>query len=294
MKINEAIERYIQYLQVEKGLSLNTLLSYNNDLKKFFVFYDDKKTTDDLLESDLNDYVKDMLIEGMSSSSAGRKISTIKNFYLFLMDEGIVKNKFNINIEIPKKDKYLPSFLSVEEVDALLNAPNVEKPDELCDKAMLEVMYSCGLRISELTNLKKTQINSLENFVIIYGKGNKQRRVPINNYALKWVNRYISEVRDNNNKKKSPYLFINKDGKPISRQHIYVKMQKYAKIAHIDKEISPHTLRHSFATHLLEAGADLRLVQEMLGHSNIETTQIYTHLSNNRIFNVYDLYNKRK
>ncbi|MEG0034365.1 MAG: site-specific tyrosine recombinase XerD [Bacilli bacterium] len=294
MKINEAIERYIQYLQVEKGLSLNTLLSYNNDLKKFFEFYSSKETTDDLLESDLNDYVKDMLIEGMSSSSAGRKISTIKNFYLFVTDEGIVKNKLNLNIEIPKKEKYLPSFLSIEEVDALLNAPNIEKPDELCDKAMLEVMYSCGLRISELTNLKKTQINSLENFVIIYGKGNKQRRVPINNYALKRVNKYILEVRNVNNKKKSPYLFINNEGKPISRQHIYVKMQKYAKIANIDKEISPHTLRHSFATHLLEAGADLRLVQEMLGHTNIETTQIYTHLSNNRIFNVYDLYNKRK
>ena len=188
----------------------------------------------------------------------------------------------------------LPTYLTIEEVEALLEAPDLTKKGELRDKAMLEVMYASGLRVSELINLEKHQLNMKRGVIKVMGKGSKERKVPIGEFALEYVVKYIEEARNFNPGKDSKYLFLNREGKPISRVYFFKQVRKYAERAGINKVISPHTLRHSFATHLVEQGAELRAVQEMLGHSNIATTQIYTHLSKSRIRSAYDLYMNKK
>lgn len=294
MKINDCLSSFFQFLEVEKGLSQNTLEAYNVDLREFFEFYKDTiKDSDDLKGEDINSYVIDLSINGYSTSSISRKISAIKNFYMFILDEQINTN-IELNITTPKKEKHLPSFLSVEEVESLLDAPDLSKINELRDKAMLEVMYSSGLRVSELINLKKENVNFIQKIIKVTGKGNKQRSVPIGDFAMDYLAQYLSKIRFNSKMRDSKYIFLNKNGQRISRQYFFTRLKYYADKAGIYKSISPHTLRHCFATHLLEAGADLRLVQEMLGHSKIETTQIYTHISTKRIISAYDLYNKGK
>lgn len=191
-------------------------------------------------------------------------------------------------IEMPKLNHSLPNVLSLEEVEALFSAPDMTKKEGIRDRAMLEVMYASGLRVSELLSLKLSQYSSSLNCLKIYGKGNKERMVPIGDYALEYLTKYLREVRDFNIGKKTDYVFLNKAGKPITRQYFWQQIKKYGEIAQIKKSISPHTLRHSFATHLLENGADLRMVQEALGHSKISTTQIYTHVSTKRILSIYD------
>ena len=193
-----------------------------------------------------------------------------------------------------KKSEHLPNCLTVEEVEALLDAPDVRKKGELRDKAMLETMYASGLRVSELLSLERGMLNIKRGVIKVMGKGSKERKVPIGEFALEYVVRYIEEVREFNVGKGSKYLFLNRCGKPLSRVYFFKQVKKYAERAGINKEISPHTLRHCFATHLLEQGAELRAVQEMLGHSNIATTQIYTHLSKNRIRSAYDLFMNNK
>ena len=194
----------------------------------------------------------------------------------------------------PKGSKKLPVCISIEEVEALLNAPDLDKNEGQRDRAMLEVMYSSGLRISELLNLTMRQINFQRGMLRIVGKGNKERIVPIGDYALEYLNKYITEGRRKNINKNSDYVFLNRYGEPLSRVYFFKQVKKYAKEAGIKEEISPHTLRHCSATHMLENGAELRAVQEMLGHANIATTQIYTNISSKRILSAYDLYSKRK
>ena len=213
--------------------------------------------------------------------------------YMFLKREKIIF--INIpDIEPPKKPQRLPNCLSVEEVEALLDAPDISKPEGLRDKAMLELMYSSGLRVSELISLERRRINLDRGIATIFGKGAKERKVPIGDFALEYVKKYISEARNKNPGKDSKYLFLNRYGKSLSRQYFFKQVRKYATLAGITIEISPHTLRHCFATHLLEGGAQLRMVQEMLGHVNIATTQIYTHISTKRIISAYDLYMNKK
>ena len=295
MEIADALDLFQQYILAEKGLSKQTYQSYLSDIELFFQYFSNKKDTNDLLGEDIIEYLRYASSSGQINKVATylRKMSSLKSFYLFLKREGI------LNVEIPemyapKKPQILPNCLSIEEVETLLDTPDITKPEGLRDKAMLELMYSSGLRVSELLSLERRKINLERGIVSIFGKGAKERKVPIGDFALEYVNKYIDEARRKNPGKDSKYLFLNRYGKPLSRQYFFKQIKKYALLAGIQTPISPHTLRHCFATHLLENGAQLRAVQEMLGHTNIATTQIYTHISTKRIMSAYDLYMNKK
>ena len=299
MEISDAIEMFQQYLLVEKGLSKATIESYTDDLKQFFIFFNMRKTTEDLVAEDLNEFLAHQLSSVdsrgkiRSAATAIRRLSSTRSFFIFLKKEGLFTGEIP-DIETPKKPTYLPNCLTIEEVEDLLNAPDIEKPDGLRDRAMLETMYASGLRVSELLALERGKVNMKKAVVLVYGKGAKERKVPLGDFAIEYIRKYIEEARNKNIGKDSKYLFLNKYGKPLSRQYFFKQIKKYAAEAGITTSISPHTLRHCFATHLLENGASLRAVQEMLGHANIATTQIYTHISTKRIRSAYDLYMKTK
>ena len=293
MEINDAIELFQQYLLVEKGLSRQTVVNYTDDLKQFFIFFENRKYVEDLVGEDIIEFFRHEIAEGKSISTATRRLSSTKSFFLFLKRDGYFEGEVP-NFEAPKKPEYLPNCLSIEEVEELLDTPNIEKPDGLRDRAMLETMYASGLRVSELLVLERSKVNFKKAIVSVMGKGAKERKVPLGDFAIEYIQKYIEEVRNKNPGKESKYLFLNRYGQPISRQYFFKQVKKYAAEAGIMTPISPHTLRHCFATHLLENGAQLRAVQEMLGHANIATTQIYTHISTRRIRSAYDLYMKRK
>jgi integrase/recombinase XerD len=294
MDIQQAIEEFLQHALFEKGLQTRTIEDYKEDFKSFFYYFPYIKTTDDLTEDDIENFTYKQGLDELKASTISRRISTIKTFYLFLDNEGIRKNLVH-EVIMPKREKHIPSVLTVEEVDRLLDAPDLNTKSGIRDKAMLEIMYGCGLRVSELVNLVKKSVNYNERIITLVGKGAKERSIPIDEYAINFLDQYIVEVRDKiPNSLSNNYIFINMRGQRISRQYFFNQVKKYAKEANIEKEISPHTLRHSFATHLLENGANLRTVQRILGHTNAETTQIYTHLSNKTLHNAYDLYWKRK
>ena len=295
MDINDAIELSLEYKAVEEGLNIkSTIPDYKDDFKVFLKYFPNIKTVDDLNDELIDNFIYEQSLNDLKSSTISRRISTIKNFFLFLENEKIATNLVK-EVILPKKEKHIPTFLSIDEIKNLLSVFDETKPTEYRDKTMVLVMYSAGLRVSELINLEKRSINFEEKLITLKGKGNKERFVPLNYIAIEYLNNYLSQNKNNKVFSKSKYLFINKkDGKPLTRQYFFVELNKYAKRAGIDKKISPHTLRHSFATHLLENGADLRVVQELLGHSKIETTQIYTHLSTKKILDALDLYSKRK
>ena len=288
MEIVDAIDLYQQYLLVEKGLSVQTVKSYLDDLKQFFILFPDYKETNDISGGDLKLFLADQISQGKSIPTALRRLSSTKGFLLFLKKDGYFYDEIP-DIEPPKKPSRLPTCLSLEEVEMLLDAPDMSKPSGVRDKAMLDFMYASGLRVSELISLKRKNLNLKKGIVIVFGKGAKERKVPVGEFAMEYVVKYINEVRGKNKNSGSEYLFLNMKGEPISRQYFFMQIRKYAEQVGIDKVISPHTLRHCFATHMLEGGAQLRAVQEMLGHTNIATTQIYTHISTKRILSVYDL-----
>ena len=292
MTLNEASDLYFQYLRVEKGVSNETIRNYEYDLRIFFETLN-KKTTSDLKSGDIQEFIRIQTQNMLSIPTILRRISSTKNLYLFLEKERLISFQID-SLEKPKGAKKLPVCISIEEVEALLEQPDLSKPEGQRDRAMLEVMYSSGLRISELLNLRMNQINFDRGMVKIVGKGNKERVVPIGDYALEYLIKYINDGRRKNPKRNSDYLFLNRYGEPVSRVYFFLQVKKYAQQAGIKVEISPHTLRHCFATHMLENGAELRAVQEMLGHANIATTQIYTNISSKRILCAYDLYSKRK
>ena len=292
MRIDDAIDLFNQYILVEKGLSTQTAKNYLDDLKQF-IAYIDKQYVEELEGDDLEAFLKYQISSGLSIATSLRRLSSIRSFFLFLKRENYYAGEI-ADIPSIKKPEHLPNCLSVEEVEMLLDAPDMTKESGIRDKAMLELMYASGLRVSELLNLEKSKLNIKRGIVTIYGKGAKERKVPVGDFALSYVVKYIDEVRVNNKGASSKYLFLNREGKSLSRQYFFKQIRKYAEQCGIDVVISPHTLRHCFATHLLENGAQLRMVQEMLGHSNIATTQIYTHISTKRIISAYDLYMKRK
>ncbi len=293
MEISKAEELYWQYLRVEKGVGPMTIKDYQEDLTLFFREFPDITDTSDLKIRYITDFMTIQSEAGLSAPTILRRLSATRNFFLFLSSEKIIDLDIP-KLKGPKLPKKLPLVMTEEEVDDLLEAPNMSKKSGIRDRAMLEVMYSSGLRVSELVSLKLKQIDFENGIIIIIGKGNKQRSIPIGEFALEYLNRYIQEVRSKSRFRKSNYVFLNKSGEPISRVYFWKQIKAYAEKAGIDKDISPHTLRHCFATHLLENGADLRMVQEMLGHSNIATTQIYTHVSSKRIMSAYDKYGLRK
>ena len=288
MEIVDAVDLYQQYLLVEKGLSVQTVKNYLDDLKQFFALFSDYKEVSDISGSDLKLFLADQISQGKSISTALRRLSSTKGFLLFLKKDGYFYDEIP-EVEPPKKPSRLPTCLSLEEVELLLDAPDMSKPGGIRDKAMLELMYASGLRVSELISLKRKNLNLKKGIVLIFGKGAKERKVPVGEFAMEYVVKYLNEVRGKNKNSNSEYLFLNKNGEPISRQYFFMQIRKYASQVGIDKVISPHTLRHCFATHMLEGGAQLRAVQEMLGHTNIATTQIYTHISTKRILSIYDL-----
>ena len=294
MNIIDAFENYLQFLRFEKGLTNQTIQDYKDDFAQFLKYYPSKVDLDDLTSSDLNEFSYDQAINGKSSATITRRIATIKNFFLFLESENLKSDLLNTEISLPNKEKKLPKVLSEEEVIELLKTPDKHTDLGKRDYALLEVLYSCGLRVSEAEKLQLNQINTQEKIIKVVGKGKKERIIPIRDEALNAIKDYIYNVRSEKRIVDKNYVFLNRSGKKLTRQVIYSLVVKYAKYAGIEKKIHPHTLRHSFATHLLDNGADLRVVQELLGHTNIGTTQLYTHVTTKTLVKSYDLYWKDK
>lgn len=279
--IEEEIKNFKSYLLVEKKYSKNTIDAYERDLLKFQEFI--TTTITKVTEKDIHNYLKELGKEGMNERSISRVISCLKSFYKFLLIDKVVTKNPMENIEIPKLKKILPHTLTEEEVNRLLEVPLIDD-FSYRNKAMLEVLYATGIRVTELVNLKLGDID-LENATLrTMGKGSKERIVPLGEYALRYLKIYLEKYRSRLLKRDyNDYLFLNNHGKQITRQGFFKIIKMRARDANIQKELSPHTLRHSFATHLLNHGADLRSIQELLGHSDISTTQIYTHVSNEHL-----------
>ncbi len=283
------LEAFLDYLRVERGLSSNSIQAYSNDLKKYLQFLATRKIKDirEVKRDDIVDFLF-FLRENASISSIARILSSIRNFHRFLYREKIIPYDPSQLIETPKLDKKIPQVLTLEEVERLLKAPNLKKPQGVRDRAILELMYATGLRVSEVASLKMRDVNLEVGFLRCQGKGAKERIVPLGNIAKKFLEKYIKEVRQKFLKKRmSDNVFLSQGGRNLTRQYIWKMIKQMIKKAKIKKPVSPHTLRHSFATHLLERGADLRSVQEMLGHSNITTTQIYTHINKLRLKEIH-------
>ena len=296
MLLEDAIGNYFQYLAAEKGLSLATIESYGSDLRVFLNDFPTKQSTSDLYPSDLYDFAMLESEKERSASSIARRLSAVYGFLRFLRREGIIDAVAD-RVEAPKLPKRLPTVLSEDEVESLLDQPDTETESGARDKAMLETMYACGLRVSELCALKLRDIHVGRNVIMVgKGKGAKDRIVPISEFALEWLLHYIDHYRCRNKGKKNPYVFLNRQGEAVSRQYFFMSVKRYAREAGIERaeEISPHTLRHCFATHLLENGAEIRAVQEMLGHAHLSTTQIYTHVSSRRVFEAYAAFASRR
>ena len=285
------VEQFIHYLAVERGLAKNTLESYGRDLKQFQGYI--KKNSDKKIEESTNTLITEYLgvlkEQGKAVSTISRNIAAIKSFYQYLVKKEYLKQDPSERLETPKIEKKLPKILSIGEVESLLKQPNVKNAGGIRDKAMLELLYATGIRVSEIIGLNISDINLEMGYIRCYGKGTKERIVPLGSIAIKSVREYIQKGRLNIvRSSEEAALFINHHGKRLTRQGFWKIIKKYAAQAQITKEITPHTLRHSFATHLLENGADLRSVQEMLGHADISTTQIYTHINKNPLKEVYD------
>jgi len=286
---SQAVKAFVEFLAVEKGLSENTVISYSQDLKKFFVFLKEEKI--DYLktkEQDITKFIHKQSRLGLSPRSISRAISSIRTFYRFLVLDNDIKKSPVENINSPKAWFSLPKVLKISEIERLLDQPDESKSHGIRDKSMMELIYATGLRVSELINLKLDAPNLEDGFLVCKGKGGKERVVPIGGSAVLALKKYLEFSRPRFLKENSEFLYITQQGKPFTRQGFWKLLKGYAQKAGLEKKVSPHTLRHSFATHLLERGADLRSVQSMLGHSQITTTQIYTHVSRKRIKEVYD------
>ena len=277
---------FINYLLIDKKYSKNTIMSYQNELFKFNDYFSNKKIKD-ISKTDIRNYIKYLNLQKIDERSIAHSISVLRSFYKFLsISNDKIENPIQ-TINLPKIPKKLPNVLSVDDVDKILNIQVVDKYSSR-DKAMLELMYSSGLRVSELINLKLNDISLDEDVVRILGKGSKERIVPIGDCAKEALNNYINIYRkDLFKNNRSDYLFLSKNGTKLSRQYFFKLIKKQSSLNNINKNISPHTLRHSFATHMLNYGADLRSIQELLGHSDISTTQIYTHISQSKIKDDY-------
>ena len=281
--MNEYINKYLDYLKYERKLSENTYLSYKFNLDMFFTYLSNKN----ILKLNADDIRSFLYQEHFSSKTRAHYLTVINSFYNYLISENIISNNPCDIIKLPKLEKKLPKFLTIEEVDKLLNL-NPTNALEYRNSAMLETLYACGLRVSELTDLKLNNIDFNECIIRVMGKGSKERIVPMNDMAINSLKTYINEYRNFLLRgKDSDYVFINNLGGHITRQGFFKILKKVCDENGIDKSVSPHTLRHSFATHLLNNGADLRVIQELLGHSNLTTTQIYSHISNNKVKNDY-------
>lgn len=282
------IADFIHYLNVERGLAKATQTSYQQDLITFSAWLAARKRRTFPEEfGTIQSFLKEQNAT-KAPASVSRMISALRNFYRFLLREGAISADPMTKIDTPKRAQHLPATLSSQEVDALMAKPDTDKPLGLRDRAIFELMYATGLRVSEVVDLRLDQLHLAMNLLQVTGKGDKERLVPISPQATQWVDRYLQEARPKLLKRVQPKnVFVNFHGGPMTRQGIWKNLKTYIASIGIEKDVTPHTLRHSFATRLLENGADLRVVQELLGHSDISTTQIYTHLSNQHLVAVY-------
>ncbi len=285
---------YLDYLTVEKGLARNSLSSYSTDLRRFGKHLEEKEIELDRVERlHIVRYFQSLRSAGISARSTARALAAIRGMFRFLVAEKHLKTDPTENLENPRVWTSLPKSLQPEEVEKLLRSPDESTPEGLRDRAMLELLYATGLRVSELIHVKTDDLVMDAGFLRTFGKGSKERIVPFGDTAKAAIVRYVESGRDHFNKHDDPHLFLSIRGRAMSRQSFWMKITRYARLAGISAHISPHVLRHAFATHLLENGADLRSVQMMLGHSDISTTQIYTHVSRARLQRMYDQFHPR-
>ncbi len=289
------VEEFLFYCRSEKGLAGNTLAAYRQDLEKLSAYC--KKLERDVLdagEDEVRGFVDSLYGARLTSRSISRHIASIRNFYKYFLSRGRIVEDPAADIGSPKQWKRLPKYLSLDEVDRLLEAPDHTKPLGLRDRAMLQLLYATGLRVSELVSVEHRSLNAEMGFLRLTGKGGKQRLVPIGREALAAIETYVQDGRPKILKgKASRFLFVNARADRITRQNFWIRLKRYGLEARITSPLTPHVLRHSFATHLLEGGADLRSVQMMLGHSDISTTEIYTHVLRERLRKVYDQHHPR-
>ena len=290
--LTEQVEDYLRYSQVERGLSNNTITAYRQDLTSFICFLQKENLTSWPTQAvDIDAFLAEQRDQKKATSSISRLITSLRKFYQWLVRQNIQKLNPMLEIDSPKKRRTLPVALTVNEVNNLLEQPDTKKQLGLRDRALLETLYATGIRVSELINLKFTDLHEELKLVKVFGKGSKERLIPISEVALSWIDSYKEKVRDPlilKIGKNTDFIFLNSRGGSLTRQAVWQIIKHYCKMAGIQKNVTPHTLRHTFATHLLENGADLRVVQEILGHSDISTTQIYTNLSQKHILQVYE------
>ncbi|MEI6127525.1 MAG: site-specific tyrosine recombinase XerD [Pseudomonadota bacterium] len=292
----QLLDSFYNYMVVERRLSGNTVESYSRDLTKYtrFIEENQKKKVSDCARLELLLFLTGEQKNGLSSRSLSRMLSSIKTFYNFLVSEGILAQSPFQDVQTPRIEQKLPGVLSQDEVTALIHAPDTDTFSGLRDRAFFEVLYATGLRVSELISLTTENVNLEAGFLIVVGKGSKERIVPLGEAAIACLKRYLMESRPHMmSRRVHSYVFVNRAGEKMSRQGFWKILKKYCLTAGIAKRISPHTLRHSFATHILEGGADLRSVQVMLGHSDIATTQIYTHMANTTLKKIHEKYHPR-
>ncbi|WP_369902763.1 site-specific tyrosine recombinase XerD [Bacillus manliponensis] len=295
--MEDQLKDFIHYMVVEKGLAKNTVVSYERDLKSYVQYIqkvEQVTTFHEVTRLHILGFLHHLKESGKSSKTMARHIASVRSFHQFLLRERVVEHDPTVHIETPQGERKLPKVLSVDEVEALLQTPKAVNAFGLRDKAMLKLLYATGLRVSELIDLNLSDVHLTMGFVRCVGKGNKERIIPLGRLATEAIQSYIERGRHELlGKKTVDALFLNHHGNRLSRQGFWKILKKLAKEANIQKELTPHTLRHSFATHLLENGADLRAVQEMLGHADISTTQIYTHVSKTRLKDVYKQFHPR-
>jgi integrase/recombinase XerD len=288
--MKEEIRDYLHYLTIERGLSLNTKNSYERDLAQYLHYLEEQQLTSwqEVDRYVIINYLEKMHDEKKAPATVTRMITSLRRFHQFLRQERVTDHDPMQHIDTPKKVQKLPSTLSLSEVERLIEAPDTSKNLGMRDRAILEVMYATGMRVSELIGLKLSDLHLSLGLVQTVGKGDKERIIPLGDYAIHWLERYLDEARPLLVKNSAEtHVFVNNHGTGLSRQGIWKNLKQLVREAGINKEVTPHTLRHSFATHLLENGADLRTVQELLGHADISTTQIYTHITKKRMTDVY-------
>jgi integrase/recombinase XerD len=291
------LTRYLRHLEIERRVAGHTLAAYRRDLRRLAAFADTHgRAPGTLARADLERFIRDAMASGLAPSSVARLVAAVRGFYKFLRLTGALEASPAGDLQAPRAFAGLPSFLSIDEVDALLAAPDVATPRGIRDRALIEVLYATGLRVSELVGLRLSDLRLDERCVQCLGKGRKQRIVPLGEEAAEWVRRYVATARPALLKQRaSPWLFVNaRGGGRLSRGGFWKLLRSYGRAAGIRSHLSPHVLRHSFATHLLERGADLRAIQTMLGHADLSTTQIYTHVLEARLRQVYDAFHPRR
>ena len=294
--MDEMMNQFLNYLIVERGLSKNTIEAYSHGLTRFLEHLKGKGVQEVLAvgKFDVRGFLLALKRQGLSAKTIVRNLVVIRTFFRFLVQEGILNVNPVEEIESPEVARTLPEILTLKEVEHLLEQPNIQTPLGIRDRAMLEMLYATGMRVSELTRLPIHQVNLEGGYVLLYGKGSKERVVPMGIEAMKWLTLYLNTARERLAKgRESPFLFINRSGKGMSRQRFWRSVKIYGRRAGLRKRITPHLFRHSFASHLLERGADLRSVQMMLGHADISTTQIYTHVTGERLKKIHQRYHPR-